>query len=372
MRIPFQLPRENLIVYGLGGAFHWFHEIFMVDMGYRPEYLADRKCQGGDVYEGIPVTSNLSARIGASERHRYTVIVCTGTENSFAGIRGILLSQGFVQVLWIHQIYEIHDPFGLSRDVFTDDVPPEQERNIEAARRLFQDNLSRNVFDRFIETHLTKTPVVIPQSPPDEQYFPRDIDIKIALDRMVLCGSDIHDLIRLPRKIDSPIESLISFEADPYLFRKISNHRFLEEQIGSLNEMTRSLILSPCAISSSTGIRPFKSGNRASDQNSCNTFGSRLHPSGADLVQTISLDQAIHGIEPTYVCMDIEGEELEAISGTQRIIRSSRTQLAVSVYHKASHIWEIPNLIFSLNQNYTFYLRNYTGFCNETILYATI
>jgi FkbM family methyltransferase len=284
----------------------------------------------------------------------------------------MLLSQGFVQILWIHQLYEIHDPFRLSRNVFTDDVPPEQDRNIEAARQLFRDELSRAVFDRFIETHRTKTPVLIPRSQPDEQYFPRDIDMKIPLDRMVLCGSDIHDLIRLSHKIDSPIESLISFEADPYLFRKLSDHRFLSDQIGSLNEMTRYLMLSPCAISSSTGIRSFSSANRPSSPSSCNTFGSRLHPRGADLVQTVSLDQAIHGLEPTYVCMDIEGEELEAISGTRRIIRSSRTQLAVSVYHKASHIWEIPNLIHTINPNYTFHLRNYTGFCLETILYATI
>jgi FkbM family methyltransferase len=196
--------------------------------------------------------------------------------------------------------------------------------------------------------------------------------MKIPMDRMVLCGSDIHDLIRLSRKIDSPIESLISFEADPYLFRKLSDHCYLSDQIGSLNEMTQSLILSPCAISSSTGIRPFASANRPSIQRSCNTFGSRLHPSGADLVQTVSLDQAIHGLEPTYVCLDIEGEELDAVMGAKRIIESSRTNLAVSVYHKVSHVWEIPNLIYSLNQDYAFYLRNYTGFCSETVLYAII
>lgn len=366
---PVQLPRENLVVYGLGGAFHWFHEIFMLRLGYRPDYLVDRNAQEGASCEGIPIINDLPSRIEATQRHRYTIVVCTGKERSFEQIRAQRIDEGFEHIVWIHQLYEIHDPFGLSQDTFTHADAGQADR-IAAARTLFRDDLSLEIFDCFIETHRTKTPRTIPQSPPEEQYFPKDIDTEMPLGRLVFCGSDGDDLRRLARKIKSPIESLISFEPDPSIYAKTSNHETLTSWMGDISHVTRSLILSPCAVSATTSIRRFASANHPSIQRDHPTgFGSRLNPNGADMVQTITLDQALHGLEPTYICMDIEGEELNAVQGAKRIITAGRTRFAISAYHKVSHIWEIPNMIHSLNSNYQFFLRNYTGFCAETFLY---
>lgn len=370
---PAPLPTENLIAYGLGGAFHWFHEIFMVRKGLRPAYLADRSCKDGEFRDGIPVCRDIGSRIPASERGRYCIVVCTGTEETFNSIREPLSAQGFEKIVWIHQLYEVHDPFDLSEDDFSSRGAGQREHDIAAARALLDDDQSRKVFDCFVETHRTKIPVVIPRSPPDEQYFPQDFGAEMPLHRMVLCGADTHDLIRLSRKIDSPIESLFVFEADPYLFKRISNDRFLSDRIGQLNRLARSFVLSPCAVSSATSVRPFSSLSHPSiPDGQRTTFGSRLHENGSDMVQAIALDHVIRGIEPSYICMDIEGEELMAVSGARRILESSATNFAISVYHKASHIWEIPLLIHSINRDYKFHLRNYTGFCSETVLYATV
>jgi len=232
---------------------------------------------------------------------------------------------------------------------------------------------SLEIFDRFIETHRTKSPRTIPQSPADEQYFPKDIGTDTDIERLVLCGSDTHDLNRLASQLKHPLESLLIFEADPYLFAELSNAYSAAEQTNKPFPLSRACTLSPCAVSSTTRIQRFASANHPSFQRTVKTgFGSRLCNNGHDSVQTVSLDQAIQGIEPDYICMDIEGEELDALSGARRIISSSRTNLAISVYHKASHIWEIPLLIHSINKNIDFYIRNYTGFSSETIVYAFI
>ncbi len=70
--------------------------------------------------------------------------------------------------------------------------------------------------------------------------------------------------------------------------------------------------------------------------------------------------------------MDIEGAELEALKGTETLIKKNKPDLAISVYHAPNHIWEIPLYIESLKQGYEFYLRNYTSFTHDTVLYATI
>lgn len=360
---PFKLPEKNLVVYGLGGAFHWFHEIFMIRLGYRPDYFIDRHAKDGQRCEGMPVHRDLLTQVATAHRHCYTIVVCAGKKETFDEICKELEQGGFQQIIWIFDLYEIHDPFGLSQDTFAQTTAG-QENQILTARSLFQDSLSLEIFDSYIETHRTKTPRIIPQSPPETQYFPLDLDIPFPLlDRIVICGGDHDTLIHLSHKIKTPVESILIFEPDPRGFKKFSDSKSIEKWVGNIEKLTHSLVISPCAISAETGIAPFTS--------AFTTFGSRLHPEGTILVQRTTLDQSLHGKKPTYICADIEGEEINMVLGAEKIITESKTSLAISVYHVASHIWEIPNLIYKINPGYKFHLRNYTGFCAETILYAT-
>lgn len=69
--------------------------------------------------------------------------------------------------------------------------------------------------------------------------------------------------------------------------------------------------------------------------------------------------------------MDIEGAELEALYGAKTLIKTWNPDLAIAVYHKPEHLWEIALYLSTLVPKYKFYLRNYTGGVAETILYAT-
>ena len=72
------------------------------------------------------------------------------------------------------------------------------------------------------------------------------------------------------------------------------------------------------------------------------------------------------------VKMDIEGFEYKALLGARRVIQRAHPILAICVYHKQEDIWEIPKLIHSICSEYKFYLRHYSLFQNETVLYAII
>jgi hypothetical protein len=74
---------------------------------------------------------------------------------------------------------------------------------------------------------------------------------------------------------------------------------------------------------------------------------------------------------PTYMNMDVEGCELEAIHGASHTIKRYKPDLAICVYHKVDHLWRLPLLISSMSSDYRFYLRNYTGYPAETVLYCT-
>jgi hypothetical protein len=42
----------------------------------------------------------------------------------------------------------------------------------------------------------------------------------------------------------------------------------------------------------------------------------------------------------------------------------------LSIYHRASDLWRIPQLVLELNPDYRLYLRQHDGGIIETVLYA--
>ncbi len=97
--------------------------------------------------------------------------------------------------------------------------------------------------------------------------------------------------------------------------------------------------------------------------------GSRFADGGKVQIPVTRLDAAIEG-NVTFIKLDVEGAEYEALKGAEKLIQNCRPTLAVSVYHKAQDIWELPELILSMAPEYTFYLRHYSLSSEETVLYA--
>jgi hypothetical protein len=76
--------------------------------------------------------------------------------------------------------------------------------------------------------------------------------------------------------------------------------------------------------------------------------------------------------QPTFINMDVEGAEPEALQGGAELIRRNCPDLGICVYHRPEHLWDIALALHALNPNFLFYLRNYTGFPAETVLYANV
>lgn len=96
---------------------------------------------------------------------------------------------------------------------------------------------------------------------------------------------------------------------------------------------------------------------------------SQLAENGETQIPVTSLDSAVDG-KITFLKMDIEGAEYEALKGAENLIRAYRPKLAISAYHKPEDIWELPNLVLSYCPDYKLYLRHYSLSSEETVLYA--
>ena len=84
----------------------------------------------------------------------------------------------------------------------------------------------------------------------------------------------------------------------------------------------------------------------------------------------MALDEVLGENKPTYIKMDIEGSELDALMGAQNIIRKNLPVLAICSYHRQDHLWKIPALIHSYADEYRFFLQPHLLEVWDLVCYA--
>lgn len=95
-----------------------------------------------------------------------------------------------------------------------------------------------------------------------------------------------------------------------------------------------------------------------------------ISTNGTEIIECRTIDSVLNGKEATYIKMDIEGSELEALKGAKNTIINYKPKLAVCIYHKTEDFYVIPEYIKSLRTDYKFYIRKYTPHHGEFVLYA--
>lgn len=71
----------------------------------------------------------------------------------------------------------------------------------------------------------------------------------------------------------------------------------------------------------------------------------------------------------SFIKIDIEGGEREALVGARQTILKYHPRIAVAVYHNPLDFIEIPELVLSIRSDYNIYLRHYTETIYETIMF---
>lgn len=87
-----------------------------------------------------------------------------------------------------------------------------------------------------------------------------------------------------------------------------------------------------------------------------NAAGNKLSDKGSIPVEIVTLDDDINE-KITMIKMDIEGAEKDALLGSKRHIEEEKPQLLISAYHNSTDIFDIPQMIDNLREDYKFYLR---------------
>ena len=152
------------------------------------------------------------------------------------------------------------------------------------------------------------------------------------------------------------VEMIAAFEPDQENFKILS--RLVKS---NAPPFARQTVLYPCGVWSETTQVRFSSGAAGSSQ---------ISSTGETHVQCVSLDEALPDFRPTLIKMDIEGAEYQALLGAREIIREHRPGLAICLYHRPEHLWQIPLLVRDWLPASRFYLRAYCYAGFDLVMYA--
>jgi FkbM family methyltransferase len=226
------------------------------------------------------------------------------------------------------------------------DMPHKATLQAEDIRKVFSlwaDDASRYEFLAQIRWRILSDFDGLPSPVAHEIYFPTDLVSRRMDETFVDCGAFDGDTIKSFLKMyGTSFERIFAFEPDAASFRK------LRAYISTLSEVSKArIMLYPMGVGA-RGERVLF--NAAGNESS--SVGS-----GTSYIDSIALDEALAGAHPTFIKMDIEGSELEALEGSRGLISRNLPMLAISVYHRQDHLWSIPLALRALSNQYRFFLR---------------
>ncbi len=229
---------------------------------------------------------------------------------------------------------------------------------IHTAINLLSDKQSRDEFLSHMHFRRDLQFSVLPE-PSTPAYFPSDLFPKLANDiSFVDLGAFNGDTVKLfLQRTQNKYGKIWALEPDAKNFTALLS--FAESLDGKDKEKISCLNL---AIGDQVGEIGFHS---EGSEGSCYSADS------GEKVQTITLDSFFLDKAVSFIKFDIEGMEMQALAGGQKLIASKKPVLAVAAYHKPEDLWEIPIYIKSLNPGYRLYLRT-EGYDGMGLVYYAV
>ena len=220
---------------------------------------------------------------------------------------------------------------------------------------LLSDELSRKTYAAFLNSKLDGEAGLLYEVWRKDQYFPEGIiglsDREVFVDGGAYTGDT---LLTFMRKANNKYGRYDAFEPEPAnaarLRALIGRRGFREVRVIDKGLWEKVAVL---RFAASEG-----------------TSGSAISETGSTSVEVESIDNV--SPDATYIKLDVEGAELEALKGAAGTIKRNRPKLAVCLYHKPGDLFEIPLLLKSLVPEYRFYLRQHQPVSCELVLYAVI
>lgn len=175
----------------------------------------------------------------------------------------------------------------------------------------------------------------LPHPVPGGQYFPDGL-FTWSDDEWILDGGAYDgDTVRaLAQYRDNRYSHLLSVEPDPFNF-----DRLLATVAALPREVRRRVECRPVALAASKTMLHLEATGTAGSATAAGASTTSV------TVAAETIDALVADARPTYIKLDIEGFEPDALAGGRETIHRHAPVLAVCVYHLQNHLWRIPLML---------------------------
>lgn len=220
------------------------------------------------------------------------------------------------------------------------------EKEICDAYELLSDDRSRRVFESIVRFRLIDDTIKIPTEPQDNQYFEYEFFPRRKDEVFVDCGAyNGISLKTFLKENDFKLEKYYGIEPDESNFKKLLS--YVDSLSQDIQEKTQ--LVRKCVFDKERDLRFY----------ALSGPGSFISESGPQVSFGIKIDNLVKDKYATYIKMNIEGAEIQALKGAEHTIRTSIPRLAVAGYHKTQDLWKVPMIIHNYNNGYKIHLRSY-------------
>ena len=350
------LPDTELVIYGAGQCGRDVLRALRRHGHQVTAFLDARAAQLGTI-EGIPcVTSDSPEARALAAAGATAVIGVFNHRDDMAIIVAQLQQTGFPRIVTYYELFELL-PEPLRFHFW---LQPRQDYRLAheallATLDLWDDAASRKIYLDTLRLRLRGDWQVLRQPQQVDQYLPPDLPPPTQPMRLVDGGASVGDTVVSFLAHGVRLAALAAFEPDPASYRQLC------QLASTRREQLGETLLLPCGLGAATAMLAFDAGQGG---------GSALAVGGQTQVQIMALDEALQSFAPTFIKLDVEGAELDALEGAATTIQACQPRLAVSAYHVADHLWRIPLRLRQLLPGCRLALRyhQYNGF--DLVVYA--
>lgn len=227
--------------------------------------------------------------------------------------------------------------------------------NIITLFNLLDDEKSKNVFMSILKFKLTEDYFYTMNIKDDVtlQYLDEDVisfhDNEVFLD----CGGFIGDTIEaFIKRVNGKFKHIYSYEPE----------------LGNFNQLKKSVEV----YEQKDKITPIQAGisykNKTLYLQGDSEGTSFTNKTTNKKAQVVTIDDTIKH-PPTFIKMDVQLFEIQALLGGIKSILKHKPKLAISIYHKFDDLWNIPLLLKHWLPEYKLVMRHYECTQEETIIY---
>lgn len=319
---------KPILLYGMGnGADKIINVLESKGIEYKGVFASD-----GFVRDKLFHGKKIMSYSEAKEKYPdMTVLLCFGSARE--DVRQNVLKIAGEQELFAPEVPVI------SGGLFCEEYYNSNKKRFDAVYEKLADEKSRQTFTNLIKYKLSgKIEYLLEcEVEEDEPYesFLKLTDDETFVDLGAYTGDTVADFIKLV----SGYKKIFAAEPDFKNFRKLAAN----------TENLDNIFIFNVGISSFCGTAPFSmSGGRNSKKEK-----------GKTEIEFKTVDSIVDNDSVTYIKMDVEGEEENAILGAEKTILRHKPKMLVSAYHKTDDLIKLPETVFSIRNDYKLYIRHF-------------